>query len=238
MPGARVALGQIGEIGDVPGQQTAAERRVGDKGDAEITRQLAGLSRLFPVEQRELALHSGDRVRRMGPPDPLRPCLAQSEKPHFALLDEPRHRADRLLDRHCRVDPVLVVEVDDLDPEPLQARLAGPGDIGGAAVDPVGAAGPACLTEFGGDHNAITAALQRAAEQLFVLPPAIHVRAVEMVDPEFDRAMDQPHSGRVVADAVDARQRHAAEADRRDLRSRFAELPALRDPHIAHRSLR
>ena len=39
-------------------------------------------------------------------------------------VDELRHRADRLLDRHAEVDAVLVVEVDVVDAEPLQRGLA------------------------------------------------------------------------------------------------------------------
>ena len=50
------------------------------------------------------------------------------------------------------------------------------------------------------------------------------------------RKMADP--GRVVAGAVDAGQGHAAEADRGDFRSRFAEPAPLRDDHIVHRSLR
>ncbi len=47
------------------------------------------------------------------------------------------HRADRVLDRHIGVDAVLVIEVDDIDAEPLQAGLAGLLHIFGAAVDAV-----------------------------------------------------------------------------------------------------
>src|SRR5690242_18985878 len=100
----------------------------------------------------------------MGPPDALRPGLAQPEMPDLSLFDQPGHRADRILDRHRRIDPVLVIEIDDVDPEPLQAGLAGLGHIAGAAVDAVGAARPAGLAEFGRDHDAVAPALQRAAE--------------------------------------------------------------------------
>src|SRR5438270_8237201 len=48
---ARVTLGQISEIGDVAGQEAAAERGVGDKGDAEVARELAGLGRLLPIKE-------------------------------------------------------------------------------------------------------------------------------------------------------------------------------------------
>src|SRR6266849_4432826 len=107
----------------------------------------------------------------MGAPDAFRPRLAQPEKAYLALFDEPRHRTHGLLDRHRRIDPVLIIEIDDIDPEPLQARLAGLGDIGGAAVDAVGPARAAGLTEFGGDHDAVAPALKCAAEQFLVLPP-------------------------------------------------------------------
>ena len=150
----------------------------------------------------------------MGPPDALRPGLAHPEITDLALFDEPRHCADRILDRHCRIDPVLIIEIDDVDAEPLQAHFAGLGNIGGAAVDAVGAARPLGLAEFACDHDAVAPALERPAEQLFVLAPAIHVRAVEMIDAELDRPVDQPNAGRVVTRSVDPGQRHATEADR------------------------
>src|SRR5215469_9709259 len=160
---------------------------------------------------------------RMGPADALRACFAQAEKSHFALLDEPGHSADRILDWDRGIDPMLVIEVDDLDAEPLQARLAGLRDIFRAAVDTVGAAGATGLAEFRGDHDAASPTLQSPTEQLLVLPPAIHVRAVEMVATEIDRPVNQCDPRRVVARPVDAGQRHAAKTDRRDLRPVRAE---------------
>src|SRR5438045_4766391 len=114
----------------------------------------------------------------MSSADALRPGLAQAEMPDLALFDEPRHCADRILDRHRLIDPVLVIEIDDIDPEPLEARIACLRDIGGAAVDAVGAARLAGLAEFGRDHDAVAPALQCPAEQFLVLAPPIHVRAV------------------------------------------------------------
>src|SRR5437588_10647168 len=109
----------------------------------------------------------------MGPPDALRPGLAHPEITDLALFDEPRHCADRILDRYCRIDPVLIIEIDDIDPKPLEARLAGLDNIGGTAVDAVGAARPAGLAEFGCDHDAVAPALPCPAEQFFVLAPAL-----------------------------------------------------------------
>src|SRR5271156_2712772 len=173
----------------------------------------------------------------VGAPDALRPGFAQPEITDLTLFDEPGHCTDRILDRHCRIDPVLVIKIDDIDAEPLQARLARLDNIGEAPVDAVGAARPARLAEFGHDDEAVAPALQCPAEEFLVLAPAIHVRAVEMVDAELDRPVDHPDPGLVVALAVDPGQRHAAETDSRDLRPRLAEPPALRDSHAAHRSL-
>ena len=132
---------------------------------------------------------------------------------------------------------MLIIEIDDIDPKPLEARLAGLDNVGGTAVDAIGAARPPGLAEFARDHDIVAPALQGPAEQFLVLAPAIHVRTVEMIDPELDRPVEQPDPCVVVARAVDAGQRHAAETDRRDLRSRLAEPPPLRDHCAAHRPL-
>ena len=46
--------------------------------------------------------------------------LRDAEVLHLAGLDEFLDRARHVLDRHLGVDPMLVVEVDGLDAEPLQ----------------------------------------------------------------------------------------------------------------------
>src|SRR5947207_776952 len=236
--GAGVALGEVGEIRHDAGEQAAPQGRVGDKGHAEIARRLARFLRLLTIEQRIFALYRSDRMHRMGTADALGVRLAEAEMAHLALLDEAAHRTDRVLDRHARIDAVLVVEVDRVDPEPLQAGLAGLLHVFGAAVDAVGAAGLAGLAEFGGDDDLVRPALQRAAEQFLVVAPAIHVRAVEMIDAELDRAPEQGLGCLVVARSVGAGQGHAAEPDRQYLRPVLAQPPPLRRSLIAHDPLR
>src|SRR5438270_4121617 len=209
--GAGVALGEVGEIRHNAGEQAAAQGCVGDKRHAEIARRLARFLRLLAVEQRIFALHRGDRVYRMGAPNALGVRLAEPVVAHVGLLDEAAHRADRVLDRHARVDAVLVVEVDRVDAEPLQAGLARLLHIFGAAVDAIGAAGLAGLAEFGGDDDVVRPAFEGAAEQLLVVAPAIHVGAVEMIDAELGRAPDQRLGRLVVARPVGAGPRPAGE---------------------------
>ena len=83
--------------------------------------------------------------------DGFRARFGQAERAHLALLDEPLHRAHRVLDRRVGVDAVLVVEVDDLDAEALQARLAGLHHVLRPAVDALLAVGELHLAELGGD---------------------------------------------------------------------------------------
>ena len=49
---------------------------------------------------------------RMRPADRVRSCLAQPNVKDLAFAYELGHRTDRFLDRHFRVDSVLVAEVD------------------------------------------------------------------------------------------------------------------------------
>ena len=119
---AEVALREIVRRPDLPGEEAAAERAVRDEADAELA---AG--RKHPVlrvarPQRVLGLERRDRVDGVRAADRLRRGLGQAEVAHLARLDELRHRADGLLDRHADVDAVLVVEVDVVDAEPLAAR--------------------------------------------------------------------------------------------------------------------
>src|SRR5207302_2010780 len=85
--------------------------------------------------QRILRLQRRDRMDGVRPADRRRRRLGQSEEAHLAFLDERGHRADRLLDRRPRIDAVLIVEVDRLDAQTRQARLASGTNVVGLAAD-------------------------------------------------------------------------------------------------------
>src|ERR1700741_1286187 len=122
---AAVALGQVGLAVHRAGQHAAAERRVGDERDAELPGRLEGLLSLFSVQQGIFVLHGGNGMHLVRAMDGLGTRLRQTQRAHFALLDEALHRADRVLDRRIGINAMLVIEVDDVDPEPLQAGVAG-----------------------------------------------------------------------------------------------------------------
>jgi hypothetical protein len=59
----------------------------------------------------------------------------------------------------------------------------------------------------------------RPADQLLVMPVAVDVGGIEQVDPEIQRTVDGRDPVLVTGGAVRTRHRHAAQADRRNLRA-------------------
>src|SRR5262249_22305856 len=106
--------------------------------------------------------------------------------------------------------------------EPLQARLARGDHEVGPAVGEL-AALAAKIAEFGRQHDFAAAVLDSLADQCLVVAGAIGVRRVEQVDAAVERLVDDGDAVVVIAGAVGAGQRHAAEPDRRDTDARAAE---------------
>ena len=190
---------------------------------------LQRLLALLAVEQRILVLHRRDRMHLVRAADGLRIGFRQAERAHLALLDQALHRADRVLDRRVRVDAVLVVEVDDVDAQALEARLAGLHHVVRACRRR-----PACRRRSFTWPNLVAtialrapAALERLAEQRLVVAPAVHVGRVEEVDALVERVVDHADRLVVVGVAVDARHRHQAQAEGRDLEAALAQLTLL-----------
>jgi hypothetical protein len=189
---APVVRGEIGGGAEAAGQEAAAEGAVGHEADSQLA---AGGERARLVvagEERVLALQRADRVDRLRPSQRGGGGLGEAEEAHLARADELAHGADRLLDRGLRVHPVLVVEVDRVDPEPLQARVARRADVLRPAVDsPGGRVAPAHDPELRGHHHARSTAPQRLAHQLLVRVRAVDVGGVEHRHAEVERAVDR-----------------------------------------------
>jgi hypothetical protein len=99
----------------------------------------------------------------------------------WALLDQAGHRSNSNFDRYSRVDPVLAVEIDGVDARTLQTRFARADDIFGSAVRDLAAA-IAQVAEFRRHHDAGSASLDSLADDFFIVPPAVHVGAIEHRD--------------------------------------------------------
>ena len=127
---------------------------------------------------------------------------------------------------------MALVQVDDVDAEPPQARVTCLSHILGPPADPpdsrvVGAHDP----ELRRKDDLVAAAVQPFAEKELVRTDAVHVGRVQERDPEVDRAMDRPDRFSLVRCPVELGHAHAAEPDRRDdeaVRAELALLHALR----------
>ena len=110
--------------------------------------------------QRVLVLHCRDRVH--GVRTAQRRCgdFRQADLAHLAATHEVGQRADAVLDRHLRIEPVQVVQIDALGTEPREAFVAVLPDRPGTAVDGALAVDDAHAA-FRREHEARTIGAQR-----------------------------------------------------------------------------
>src|SRR5689334_4323070 len=105
----------------------------------------------------------------------------------LALSHEVAHRADRVLDRHGRVHPVDIVEVDDFGLEALETLFAARPDVFGSAVR---ARHPGCYTkiaELGRNYVIVAMPLYCTGDQFLVPALAVGIRGVEKIDADLAR---------------------------------------------------
>ena len=98
---------------------------------------------------------------------------------------------------------MLIIEIDNLDAEALEAGLAGAEDIFRTSVhDPAVAA--AEVAEFRCQHALPAAPLDRVADELLIVAEAIHVRGIEKGDSPIQSLADDCYSAIVAALAINA----------------------------------
>src|SRR4051794_9984984 len=106
----------------------------------------------------------------MSAPDRRGIYFREADSADLAGLNEIGHRADAFLDRRLGIDPMELIEIDDVDPQPLEARVACLLDVLGPAIEPafgriVGIANDPAL---GRDREPITLSFDGARDQLLV----------------------------------------------------------------------
>src|SRR4051812_5741831 len=100
----------------------------------------------------------------VGAADGLGACFGEAERAYLARFDQTLHRADGFLDRHLRVDAMLVIDIDHVDPQALEARLARSEHMVRAAVDVLLAVRQLHLPELGGHYDVVAVTLERTAQ--------------------------------------------------------------------------
>ena len=211
-PGARVVRRQPG---GAAAQQAAGQDAVGGDADPEFPHGGQDLRLDAAAHQRVLDLQRGDRVHRVRPADGVRPHLGQPDVPDVPGLDHLGDGPDGVLDRHLRVQPGRLVQVDVVGAEPGQRvgqRVLRHGRAG--VVPDEGARRVPLPAELHLDEHALPAdpAAQRVAQQQLVVAHAVEVAGVQQRDPGVQGGMDRGDALLVVGLAVDARHAHQAEA--------------------------
>ena len=100
--------------------QAAREDAIGGDADAELAADGEDFLLDAPRDQRVLDLQVGDRMDGIGAADRLRPDLGEADIADVAALDQVGDGADRLLDRHVRIETARAVDVDVVGAEALQ----------------------------------------------------------------------------------------------------------------------
>jgi len=113
---------------------------------------------------------------------------------------------------------VLGVQVDGVDAEALERRIARGLHVLGLAVDAEEVAlGVAHDAELRGDDRLVATPSQSRPEQALVRPRAVHVGGVEEVHALVEGVVDERRGRRVVGAAIELGHAHAAEANGGDL---------------------
>jgi len=116
-------------------EKSAAQRAVRHEADAQFAAERQNFRFHVARPQGVFGLQRGDGMHFGGAAEGGGRRLGKAQPANFAGADQLTHRADGFLDGHLRIHAVLVVEVNDLDGEALQAGVAALADVFGPAID-------------------------------------------------------------------------------------------------------
>ena len=161
----------------------------------------------------------------VGSPDGLLARLAETEVGDISGRDQVPHRAGDLLDRHARVDAVLVQDVNAVGAEVAQAVVHDLADMLRATVEPEVTG----VAELGGDQHLVAERCERCSDDLLVLAETVEFGCVEVGDAGVVGRPDGVSPVRFAAAAVSHGDPHRAIADSRAREPASAEGPRLHD---------
>src|SRR5690349_12693986 len=175
-------------IADGSRKETAAERVIRNKADAELFERRNRVALVIASPKGIFALHSGNRVNRVSATNRLRPGFAQSEVAHLSLLYELGHCANGLFDRYFRINAVQIVEVNVIGLQSPQRILTSPENIFRLSFDFTASRPwlPAQITKLGREHYRVAFAFERCSENLFVVAVVV-IRGIDEIDADLDR---------------------------------------------------
>src|SRR5271157_813148 len=131
---ARQGAAEVGTVElrifvDLAREETLAQWAVRDQADSEFLQGRYHFLLRSPRPQRIFALESSERLDCVCATDGLHSCFGKAEVLDLAFLNQVLHRSRYVFDWHVRVNPMLIEQVDDIHPEPLERSLGGLLDV-------------------------------------------------------------------------------------------------------------
>ncbi len=169
---------------DFTGEKPPAQRAVGHKADSQFFQRRQNFRFRTSPPERIFVLQRRHRLHGMGTADGLHPGFGKAEVPYFTLPDQLFHRSGHILDRHFRIDSMLIEQIDGVGPESFKGSFGDFFDMLRSTVQhrctlcsPGIEAG--VETELGGDHHLIAHWKECLSYQLLVEERAIDFSRVE-----------------------------------------------------------
>ena len=170
-----------------------------------------------PIEQRIFVLHRGDRLHRVCAANGLNTRFRKPPMLDLAFGDQAPDGTGHVFDRHVRVDPMLVKNVDAVGFQTLEARLCDAFDVLGLAVGAAVARTGLKIdvkAELGGDDDLVANWRERLADEFLVGERAVGFRRVKQAHAAIVGGADQlDHLGLVGGWPVGGAHAHASEAE-------------------------
>src|SRR4051794_33807492 len=120
---AEIGAVEFGVGADLASEEALAQRAEWHEANSQLFKRRHDRLLRLPPPQRVLALQRGDGLNRVRASDGLCAGLRQTEVLHLALVDQVLHRTRDVFDRYVKIDAMLVIEVNRLDPESFQRSL-------------------------------------------------------------------------------------------------------------------
>src|SRR5262249_3587297 len=121
---------------DLVREEAFSQRAKGNKADSQPFENRNDLRLRLPPPKGVFALKCGDRLDGVRAPNGLHSRFGKAEVLNLALLNQVLHRSRYVLDGNVRVYTVLIEQIDDIGPEPLERGFGHLLDMFRTAVQP------------------------------------------------------------------------------------------------------
>ena len=175
-------------------------------------------------------MEGSDGLDGVGATDGLDACFREAEVLHLALVNEVLHGSRDVFDGDVGINTVLIVEIDGIDPKPLERSFGGLPDVLWPAIQSYHAAlfGIDLETELGGNHDLRTVGSEGFTDEFLVGEWAVGLGGIEESYAAINGGMEKrDHLLLVSRRTIRHAHSHAAEPEGRDFQIAFSKFAFL-----------